>query len=72
MHNRYAAVDTKSIGDLFVEVIEVAADFIAELRNSHDIVLVSNGEAQYISCVETRRLVHAFVEERVLVGILYI
>lgn len=72
MHDGYATVNTESIGDLFVEIVEMAANFIAELRNPHDIILVSDGEAQYISGVETRRLVHALVKERVLVGVLYI
>lgn len=62
VHYGNAAVDAEGICHLLVEVVKVAAFFVAQLCHAHNTVFIPYGKAQDVARLETGGLVHAFVE----------
>lgn len=72
MHYGDTTVNTESVSDLFIEVVEMSFVFVAQLGYSDYVVFVSYREAQDVASFESGSFVHAFVEKGMFVSILYI
>lgn len=70
VHDRNTAIDAESVRYLLVEIVEMlTVVLVAELRDSHNGIFVSDRKTKNVASFEAGSFIHAFVEKRVFVGI---